>query len=59
MRWQRNRFQRKEQDKTSEEELNEEVETSHVSDKEFKAMIIKMLKELRRMGEQSKKLEDF
>ena len=48
----------KEWDKTS-EELNEEVEISHVSDKEFKAMIIKMLKELRRMDEQSEKLEGF
>ena len=45
--------------KASEEELNEEVEISHVSDKEFKAMIIKMLKEVRRMDEQSEKLEDF
>lgn len=31
-----------------------EVEISHVSDKEFKAMIIKVLKKLRRMDEEWK-----
>ena len=40
-------FQMKEQDKTPEKELSE-VEISNLSDKEFKVMIRKMLKELRR-----------
>ena len=41
----------KEQDKTSEKELKE-VEISHLFDKEFKVMIIKMLNQLgRRMDE--------
>ena len=37
----------KEQDKTSEKELNE-IEISNLPDKEFKVMVIKMLTELRR-----------
>ena len=59
MRQQRNIFQMKEQDKTPEEELKE-LEISSPPNKEFKVMIIKMIKELRRrLDEQSKKLEVF
>ena len=47
MQRQRNMFQMKEQDKTSEKELNK-MEISNVSDKEFKVTIIKVLNELRR-----------
>ena len=50
-------FQIEEQDKTSEKELSK-VEISDLPNKEFKVMIIKMLRELgRRMDEQSEKLE--
>ena len=42
MRQQRNMFQTKEQDKTSEEELSK-VEISNLPDKEFKVMTIKIL----------------
>ena len=50
-------FQTKEQDKTPEEELSE-VERSNLPDKEFKVMMVKMLKELERtLDEQSEKLE--
>ena len=53
MRRQRNIFQMKEQDKTT-EELSE-VEINYLHNIEFKVMIIKMLKELRRkMDEKSK-----
>ena len=46
-------FQMKEQDKTSEKELNKE-EVSNLSNKEFKVIIIKMFNKLRRrMGEHS------
>ena len=52
----RNMFQIKEQNKTSEEQS--EVEISNLPSKEFKVMIIKMLKELRRRtDEHSEKLE--
>ena len=52
-------FQTKQQDKTPEEELSE-VEISNLSDKEFKVMIIKMLKELgRRMDERSEEFDVF
>ena len=45
-------FQKKEQDKTPEEELSE-VELGNLPKKEFKVNIIKMIKELRRrMDEQ-------
>ena len=45
----------REEDKTPEEQLSE-VELSNLPDKEFKVMIIKMLRELgRRMDEQSNK----
>ena len=47
----------KEQDKTPEEELTK-VEVNNLPPKEFKVMIIKMLKELRRrMDKHSKKLK--
>ena len=50
---------RKEQDKTPEEELSE-VELGNLTEKEFRIVIIKMIKELgRRMYAQSKKLEVF
>ena len=39
---QRNMFQSKEQDKTSEKKLNE-MERSNLLDKEFKAMVIKVM----------------
>ena len=42
MQRQRNMFQMKEQDKTSEKELNK-MEISNVSDKELKEMVIKSL----------------
>ena len=49
-------FQTKEQDKTSEKELNE-VEINSPPNKEFKVMTIKMLNELgKRMDEPSEKL---
>ena len=52
-------FQTKEQDKTPEEELNE-VETGNLLEKEFRIVIVKMIKELRRiLDEQSEKLEVF
>ena len=44
---QRNIFQMKEQNKTTEEELNE-VEIGNLPYRKFKVMIIKMFKELRR-----------
>ena len=49
------------QDKIPEEELNEvEISSLLIPDREFKVMIIKMFKELRRrLDEQSEKLEVF
>ena len=48
-------FQTREQDKTQEEELSE-TEIGKLPDKEFKVMIIKMIRELgRRMDEHSEK----
>ena len=48
-------FQKKEQEKTSEKELNK-VETGNLPNKEFKVMIIKLPNELwRRMDGHSKK----
>ena len=45
-------FQTKEQDKTPEEELSE-VEIGNIPEKEFRVMIVKMIKELgRRMDAQ-------
>ena len=50
-------FQVKEQNKTPEEELSE-VEIGNLPKKEFRVMIVKMIKDLRkRMDAQSKKLE--
>ena len=52
-------FQMKEEDKTQEEELSE-VEIGNLPKKEFKVVIVKMIKELkRRMDAQSEKLEVF
>ena len=52
-------FQTKEQDKTPEEELSD-VEIGSRPQKEFRVVIIKMIKELgKRMDAQSKKLEVF
>ena len=45
MRRQRNMAQMKEQVKTSEKELNK-MEISNLSDKEFKTLVTRMLKEL-------------
>lgn len=51
MRKERNTFQRKEQDKSLRENLND-VEIGNVHDKEFKVMVIKMITKLmRRMDE--------
>ena len=59
MRGQRNIFQMKEKDKTLEEELSE-VKIVNLPKKEFRVMVIKMIKELRgRMNAQSEKLEVF
>ena len=58
MRWERKTFQTKEQRKTPEEKLSEEIDS--LPDKEFKVMIVKMIKELeRRMDEQSEKSEVY
>ena len=52
-------FQMKEQDKTSEEQLNE-VEMGNLLEKKFKLMIKKIIKELgRRVDKQNEKLELF
>ena len=49
----------KEQDKIPEEELSE-VETGNLPEKEFRIVIVKMIKEIgRRMDAQSEKLEVF
>ena len=49
-------FQTKEQDKTPEKELSE-VEIGNLPKKEFRVMVIKMIKELRkRMDAQNEKL---
>ena len=46
MRWQRNTFHLKEQDKKPEQQLRE-VEIGNVSEKEFSVMIVKMIQDLR------------
>ena len=46
MRRERNIAQMKEQNKTPEKELNK-MEISHLSDAEFKTLVIRMLEELR------------
>ena len=59
MRQQRNRFQMKEKEKTLEEELRD-VEIGNLPEKEFRVMIIKMVKELsRRMNSQTEKNRKF
>ena len=51
--------QMKEQDKTPEEEISE-VETGNLPKKEFRVIIVKMIKELgRRVDAQSEKLDVF
>lgn len=45
MRWQKNGFQTKEEDKTQKEELSE-VEIGNLPKKEFRVMIVKMIQEL-------------
>ena len=51
--------QMKEQDKTPEEEISE-VETDNLPKKEFRVIIVKMIKELgRRVDAQSEKLDVF
>ena len=56
MRCQRNLFQMNEQDKTLEKQLNE-GQMGSLPDREFKVMIIKMIKELgKRTDEKSEKL---
>ena len=58
-RQQRNRFQMKEKEKTLEEELRD-VEIGNLPEKEFRVMIIKMVKELsRRMNSQTEKNRKF
>ena len=49
-------FQMKKQDKTLEEELSK-VELGNQPDKEFRVVIIKMIKELKRIDAQSTTLE--
>ena len=59
MRQQRNRFQMKEKEKTLEEELRD-VEIGNLPEKEFRVMIIKIVKELsRRMNSQTEKNRKF
>ena len=45
MRWQRNMFHMKEQDKTPEEQLSE-VKIGNLPGKEFRVMIVKMIQDL-------------
>ena len=47
MRQQRNMLQKKEQDKNTQEQLNEE-ETGNVPEKQFRVMIVKTIKNLRK-----------
>lgn len=54
MRTQGNRFKRKEQDKTSEKDLND-MEISNLPDKKFKVIVINILTELeKKMDDQAK-----
>ena len=46
MRWQRNKFWKKEQDKTPEAEQISAVETGNLPEKEFRVMIVQMIQEL-------------
>ena len=57
MRWQRNMFQTKQQDKTPEEQLSE-VTIGNLPERGLRVMIVKMIQELgKRMDAQSKKLQ--
>lgn len=57
MRWQRNMFQTKQQDKTPEEQLSE-VTIGNLPERGLRVMIVKMIQELRkRMNAQSKQLQ--
>ena len=57
MRWQRNIFQMKEQDKTP-EQLSE-VERGNSPKKEYRVIIVKMIQEfMNRMDAQSKKIQE-
>ena len=47
MKRQRAKYQMKEQDKTSEKQLNE-VEIGNLPEKEFRIMIVKMIQDLRK-----------
>ena len=52
-------LQMKEQDKNLQEQLNE-VETGNLLEKEFRVMIVKMIRNLRkRMDAQSKKIKEM
>ena len=58
MRWQRNIFQMKEQDKTP-EQLSE-VERGNLPKKEYRVIIVKMIQEfMNRMDAQSEKIQVF
>ena len=52
-------YQMKEQDKTPEKQLNE-VEIGHLSEKEFRIMIVKMIQDLRkRMETKMEKMQEM
>ena len=58
MRWQKNMFQTKEQDKTPEEQLSD-MELDNLPKKEFRVMTVKMIQELgKRMDAQREKLQE-
>ena len=52
-------FQLKKQNKIPEDGVLSDMEMENLSEKKFRVMIIKMIKEFRRMKAQSKKLEVF
>ena len=59
MRWQRNIFQEKEQDKNTLEQLTE-VEISNLPEKELRLMIVKMIQDLRKRIEiQNENLQEM
>ena len=59
MRWQRNIFQEKEQDKNTLEQLTE-VEISNLPEKELRLMIVKMIQDLRkRIETQNENLQEM
>ena len=51
MKRQRAMYQMKEQDKTLEKQLNEEVKIGNLPEKEFRIMIVKMIQDLRKRTE--------